>query len=97
MGLKVFMLTGDSEEVAHGVAEELGIDDYFAQVLPDQKAEKIKVLKNQGYNIVAIPLAAGILSSLGIVINPAIGALLMSLSTVIVAVNSQTLRKSDSP
>ncbi len=46
-----------------------------------------------GYNIVAIPLAAGVLFSLGVVINPAIGALLMSFSTVIVAINSQTLRK----
>jgi len=46
-----------------------------------------------GYNIIAIPLAAGVLSKLGVVINPAIGALLMSLSTVIVAINTQTLRK----
>jgi len=45
------------------------------------------------YNIFAIPLAAGILSNFGIVVSPAIGALLMSLSTVIVALNSQTLRK----
>jgi len=48
-----------------------------------------------GYNIIAIPLAAGILASLGVIINPAIGAILMSLSTVIVALNSQTLRKHD--
>ena len=46
-----------------------------------------------GYNIIAIPLAAGILANYGIIISPAIGALLMSLSTVIVAFNSQTLRK----
>ena len=46
-----------------------------------------------GYNIFAIPLAAGVLFNLGIVVSPAIGALLMSLSTVIVAFNSQTLRK----
>jgi Cu2+-exporting ATPase len=45
-----------------------------------------------GYNIFAIPLAAGILTGVGIVINPAVGAILMSLSTIIVAVNSQTLR-----
>jgi Cu2+-exporting ATPase len=164
IGIKVFMMTGDAEEVAAGVAEELGIDNYFAHVLPDEKAEKVKVLKEQGYkvamvgdgindapslvtadvgiaigagtdvaiesadlilvkndpnevtrvvdfsqktyskmvqnlwwaagyNIVAIPLAAGVLYNLGIVINPAIGALLMSFSTVIVAINSQTLRK----
>ena len=158
------MLTGDAEEVAASVSEELGIDDYFAQVLPDQKAEKIKFLKEKGlkvamvgdgindapalvtadvgiaigtgtdvaiesadiilvkndprdvvkvadlsrktyskmvqnlwwaagYNIFAIPLAAGVLYNFGIIVSPAIGALLMSVSTVIVALNSQTLRK----
>ncbi|NOZ59399.1 MAG: HAD-IC family P-type ATPase, partial [Euryarchaeota archaeon] len=46
-----------------------------------------------GYNIFAIPLAAGVLYSYGIVVSPAIGALLMSMSTVIVALNSQTLRR----
>jgi Cu2+-exporting ATPase len=164
LGLKVYMLTGDSEEVAQWVAKELGIDEYFAQVLPDQKAEKIKALKEKGYkvamvgdgindapalvtadvgvaigagtdvaiesadiilvkndprdvskvrdlsqktyskmvqnlwwaagyNIIAIPLAAGVLYNYGIVLPPAVGALVMSLSTVIVALNSQTLRK----
>ena len=164
MGVKVYMLTGDAEEVARWVSKELDIDDYFAQVLPDQKAEKVKLLKEKGYrvamvgdgindapalvtadvgiaigagtdvaiesadiilvkndprdvtkvtdisqktyskmvqnlwwaagyNIFAIPLAAGILYNFGIIVSPAIGALLMSLSTVIVAVNSQTLRK----
>lgn len=163
-GVKVYMLTGDAEAVAKGVSKELGIDDYFAQVLPDQKAEKIKSLKDQryrvamvgdgindapalvtadvgiaigagtdvaiesadiilvkndprdvpkvaelsrktcskmvqnlwwaaGYNIFAIPLAAGILTSLGVIIDPAVGAILMSLSTVLVAINSQTLRR----
>ncbi|MCW4052102.1 MAG: copper-translocating P-type ATPase [Candidatus Bathyarchaeota archaeon] len=163
-GIKVYMLTGDAEEVAKWVSEELDIDEYFAQVLPDQKAEKIKLLKDEGYkvamvgdgindapalvtadvgiaigagtdvaiesadiilvrndpmdvvkvvnlsqktyskmvqnlwwaagyNIFAIPLAAGVLYNLGIVVSPAIGALLMSLSTVIVAINSQTLRR----
>jgi Cu2+-exporting ATPase len=163
-GIKVYMLTGDAEEVAKSVAGELGIDEYFAQVLPDQKAEKIKTLKEQGYrvamvgdgvndapalvtadvgiaigagtdvaiesadiilvkndprdvskvteiskktyskmvqnlwwaagyNIFAIPLAAGILANFGVIIDPAVGAILMSLSTVLVAINSQTLRK----
>jgi Cu2+-exporting ATPase len=163
-GKKVFMLTGDAEEVAAWVSKELDIDEYFAQVLPDQKAEKIKLLKEKGmkvamvgdgindapalvtadvgiaigagtdvaiesadiilvrndprdvvkvadlsgktyskmvqnlwwaagYNIFAIPLAAGLLYNIGIVVSPAIGALLMSISTVIVALNSQTLRK----
>ena len=163
-GIKVYMLTGDAKEVAASVSEELGIDDYFAEVLPDQKAEKIKLLKEKGlkvamvgdgindapalvtadvgiaigagtdvaiesadiilvrndprdvvkvadlsrktyskmvqnlwwaagYNILAIPLAAGVLYNFGIIVSPAIGALLMSISTVIVALNSQTLRK----
>ncbi len=164
MGIKTYMITGDAEAVARSVANELGIDDYFAQVLPDKKAEKIQELKKKGfkvamvgdgindapalaasdvgiaigagtdvaiesadivlvksnpldvtqmiflskrtyakmiqnlwwaagYNIIAIPLAAGILVTYGIIVNPAIGALLMSLSTVIVAINSQTLRR----
>jgi P-type Cu2+ transporter len=163
-GIKVYMLTGDAETVAKGVSKELGIDDYFAQVLPDQKAEKIKSLKAQGYkvamvgdgvndapalvtadvgiaigagtdvaiesadiilvkndprdvpkvaelskktyskmvqnlwwaagyNILAIPLAAGVLVNFGVIVDPAVGAILMSLSTVIVAINSQTLRR----
>jgi P-type Cu2+ transporter len=165
-GVKVYMLTGDSSKVAKSVAKELGIDDFFAQVLPDQKADRIKELQNNGfkvamvgdgindapalvtadvgiaigagtdvavesadiilvrndpktilqlrelskksyskmvqnlwwaagYNIVAIPLAAGVLYGYGVLLPPAVGALFMSLSTVIVAVNSQTLRKYD--
>lgn len=164
MGIKVFMLTGDSEDVAKIVADELGVDGFFAKVLPHQKAEKINVLKERGhrvamvgdgindapalvtsdvgiaigagtdvaiesadivlvrndprdihvlmdvskktyskmlqnlwwaagYNIIAIPLAAGILYNMGILLSPAVGALLMSLSTVIVAVNAKTLAK----
>lgn len=164
MGIKVFMLTGDSEDVARIVADELGVDGFFAKVLPHQKAEKINVLKDRGhkvamvgdgindapalvtsdvgiaigagtdvaiesadivlvrndprdihtlmnvskktyskmiqnlwwaagYNIIAIPLAAGILYNMGILLSPAVGALLMSLSTVIVAINAQTLAK----
>jgi len=159
LGLKAYMLTGDSEEVASWVAKELGIAEYFAQVLPDKKAEKIKLLKEKGfkvamvgdgindapalvtadvgiaigagtdvaiesadiilvrndprdvtkvidiskktyskmvqnlwwaagYNIITIPLAAS-----SVYLNPAIGAVIMSLSTVIVAFNAQTLRK----
>ena len=163
-GVKVYMLTGDSEAVAASVAKELGIDMFFAGVLPDQKAIKISEIQKQGlrvamvgdgindapalatadvgiaigagtdvaiesadiilvknnpqdvpkainfsrrayskmvqnlwwaagYNIFAIPLAAGVFAGLGIVIDPAVGAILMSLSTVLVAVNSQTLRR----
>ena len=157
------MLTGDSNEVAKEVADQLDIDAYFAEVLPSQKAQKITELKAQGfkvamvgdgindapalvtadvgiaigagtdvaiesadivlvknnpedvpkiidfskrtyskmiqnlwwaagYNIFAIPLAAGVFTGLGVVIDPAVGAVLMSLSTILVAVNSQTLR-----
>ena len=164
MRVKVFMLTGDSEEVAKSVAGELAIDDYFAQVLPQEKAEKIKLLRERGYkvamvgdgvndapalatadvgiaigagtdvaiesadlilvkndpadvvkiidlarktfskmvqnlwwaagyNLITIPLAAGLLFKQGIVISPALGAVLMSMSTIIVALNSRTLRR----
>jgi Cu2+-exporting ATPase len=163
MGVEVAMLTGDSEAVAKAVADELGIDRYFAQVLPEDKDKKVQELQKggmevamvgdgvndapaltradvgiaigsgtdvavesagliliksnpldvvkileisrasfrkmkqniwwaAGYNIVAIPLAAGILAPVGFVMPPALGALLMSLSTVIVAINAQTLR-----
>lgn len=164
MGIRCLMLTGDSEAVAKSVAEELGLDDYFAQVLPDQKAAKIKQVKQQGlrvamvgdgvndapalveadlgiaigagtdvaiesadvvlvkndpakvvaimnlsratyrklvqnllwatgYNVLAIPLAAGAAISLGIMLSPAAGAALMSLSTVIVAINARLLKQ----
>ncbi len=163
MGIKVAMLTGDSEEVAKGVGDEIGIDEYFARVLPHEKSEKVKILQERGlkvamvgdgindapaltqadlgvaigagtnvaiesagiilvrndprdivkiiklsrltytkmlqnlfwatgYNVVALPLAAGILYSKGIVLEPALAALFMSLSTVIVAVNALLLR-----
>jgi len=164
MGVRVAMITGDSEDVASGVARELGLDEYFAQVLPEHKAERVKELQSKGlrvamvgdgvndapalaqadvgiaigagtdvaieaadvvlarsdprdatrvvglskasyrkmlqnlawatgYNVVAIPLAAGVLASLGILLAPAVGALLMSASTVVVALNAQLLRR----
>ncbi len=164
MGLEVAMLTGDSQDVAHAVAEELGIDRYFAEVLPEDKDKAIIELQKQGkkvamvgdgvndapalvradvgiaigsgtdvaiesagiilvknnpldvvrvielsrasyrkmiqnlvwasgYNVVALPLAAGVLAPWGILLSPAIGALLMSLSTVVVAINAQLLRR----
>jgi Cu2+-exporting ATPase len=164
MGVEVAMLTGDSEAVAKVVAEELGVDQYFAEVLPEHKDQKVSELQKQGkrvamvgdgvndapaltradvgiaigsgtdvavesagiilvknnpldvvkiielsrasyrkmkenlvwatgYNIVAIPLAAGVLAPFGILLSPAVGALLMSLSTVIVAINAQFLRR----
>jgi len=163
MGVQVAMLTGDSEEVAQAVAAQLGIDQAFAQVLPEHKERKIAELQAQGkrvamvgdgvndapaltradvgiaigsgtdvaiesaglilvqsnpldvvkafalsrasyrkmienlwwaagYNIVALPLAAGVLAPWGVLLSPAVGAVLMSLSTVIVALNAQLLR-----
>ena len=164
MGIKVFMLTGDTEEVAKWVSKEIGIDQYFARVLPHKKQEKIKLLKEKGlrvamvgdgindapalvtsdvgiaigagtdvaiesadiilvrndpgdvveaiklsratykkmvqnlwwaagYNAFAIPLAGGVLAGIGFFLSPAVGAILMSLSTIIVAINAQTLNK----
>nr|WP_257789359.1 heavy metal translocating P-type ATPase [Thermococcus celer] len=163
MGVKAYMLTGDNAKVAKWVAEELGLDGFFAEVLPHQKSEKVQELQNKGlivamvgdgindapaliqadvgiaigagtdvaiesadiilvkndprdvitgihlaratyrkmvqnlawatgYNTFAIPLAAGILYRYGILLSPAAGALLMSLSTVIVAINARFLK-----
>jgi Cu2+-exporting ATPase len=163
-GIEVIMMTGDAEPVARAVAEELGIDTVFAEVLPEQKAAKVKEVQARGkrvamvgdgvndapalltadvgiaigagtdvaveagdvvlvrsdprdvpriialskatyrkmiqnlwwaagYNIVAIPLAAGVLAPWGIVLPPAVGAVLMSASTIIVAINAQLLRR----
>lgn len=163
LGIEAAMITGDSEQVAQAVADELGIKTYFAEVLPENKERKISELQGQGkrvamvgdgvndapalaranvgiaigsgtdvavetagiilvksdpadvlkifelsratyrkmiqnlvwatgYNVVAIPLAAGVLSSIGILLSPALGALLMSVSTVVVALNAQLLR-----
>lgn len=163
MGIHTMMITGDNEKVARWVAEELDLDEYFAEVLPDQKAEKVKEIQARGltvamtgdgvndapalaqadvgiaigagtdvavetadivlvrsnpqdvtaivrlaratykkmvqnlwwaagYNIVAIPIAAGVLIWAGVVLGPAAGAALMSLSTVIVAINARFLR-----
>ncbi len=164
MGVKVGMITGDSEAVAFWVASELKIDEYFAKVMPDKKAQKVKLLQERGlkvamvgdgindapaltqadlgiaigagtnvalesagiilaknnpediakiiklsrytyskmmqnlfwatgYNVVAIPLAAGALAFKGILLSPALGAVFMSLSTVIVAVNAILLKR----
>ncbi len=158
------MITGDNEQVAKAVSDELGLDEYFAGILPDQKLEKVKELQQRGefvamtgdgindapalatadigiavgsgtdvaaetadiilvnsnpldiaslisfgkatyrkmiqnfvwatgYNVIAIPLAAGVLYSAGILISPAAGAVLMSLSTVVVAINAQLLKR----
>jgi Cu2+-exporting ATPase len=68
-----------------------------AQAIGFSKKSYSKMVQNlwwaAGYNVFAIPLAAGLFAGLGIVIDPAVGAILMSLSTVLVAINSQTLRR----
>src|SRR5450830_1217799 len=163
MGIKSIMLTGDSRAAAEWVAKDLGLDDFFAEVLPHEKAAKIqevqkrgltvamvgdgvndapalaqadvgiaigagtdvaietadvilvcddprdvvavvqlsratyrKMLQNlawaTGYNVVAIPLAAGVLAGAGFVMSPALGAVFMSLSTIIVAINARLLK-----
>ncbi|WP_425484308.1 heavy metal translocating P-type ATPase [Halobacillus locisalis] len=162
-GIHSVMLTGDNQKVANWVAEQLDIDEVYAEVLPDHKADKVKEVQSQGrkvamtgdgindapalatadvgiaigsgtdvavetadivlvksnpkdivsivslskntykkmvqnlwwaagYNIFAIPLAAGVLAPIGFVLSPAVGAVLMSLSTVVVAINAKLLK-----
>jgi Cu2+-exporting ATPase len=164
MGLSITMITGDSEEVAQSVAKDLGIDEYFARVRPEEKSEKVKFLQLQGkrvamvgdgvndapaltqadlgiaigagtnvaiesagiilvkndprdipkiielsrltyakmiqnlfwatgYNVLALPIAAGALAVYGIMLQPAVAAVFMSASTVIVAFNAIMLRR----
>ncbi len=166
MGIQCVMLTGDNQQTADYVAGQLGIDQVFAEVLPDEKAAKVKEVQDQGmtvamtgdgvndapalaqadvgiaigagsdvavetgdiilvqnnpedvadvirlskatygkmvqnlfwatgYNVVAIPLAAGVLFTWGVILTPAAGAVLMSLSTVIVAINARFLSMKD--
>lgn len=167
MGIQCMMVTGDATPVARSVAAELGLDDYFAEVLPHQKVEKVREVKARGltvamigdgvndapalvesdlgiaigagtevaiesadvvlvrsdprdvfailalsratyskmiqnllwatgYNAFAIPLAAGVAYPWGILLTPALGAALMSLSTVIVAINAKLLERARS-
>ena len=162
--IKVLMATGDNEITAKAVSDKLGLDGYYAEVLPHQKVEIVKELQSKnefvamtgdgvndapalaqanvgiavgsgtdvaaetadiilvnsnpqdianlilfgkatynkmiqnliwatGYNVVAIPLAAGVLYSSGFVLGPAVGAVFMSLSTIIVAINAQLLKR----
>ncbi|AAC07161.1 heavy metal translocating P-type ATPase [Aquifex aeolicus] len=164
LGKKVVMITGDSEEVAKYVAKELEMDEYFARVLPHEKAQKIKELQDRGYsvamvgdgvndapaliqadvgiaigsgtdiaiesadvilvksdprdvvkviklsqvtvskmlqnlfwavgyNVITLPLATGLGYPWGFVLKPAVGAIFMSASTVIVALNSMLMKK----
>jgi Cu2+-exporting ATPase len=165
-GVKVVMITGDARQVADAVGAELGIDEVFAEVLPEDKDKAVtelqergtsvamvgdgvndapalaradvgiaigagtdvaiesagvvlassdprrvtgvirlsrasyrKMLQNlgwaAGYNVVAIPLAAGVLAWAGLTLSPAVGAILMSASTIVVALNAQLLRRVD--
>ena len=166
MGIKTAMLTGDNEQIAKTVAKKLGVDTYFAQVLPQDKVEKIKELQEEGnvvamvgdgvndaasltqahvgiaigagtdvavesaeivlvkndpldvvkaiklsqktnskmkqnlawaagYNVLAIPIAAGLLYSLGILLRPEWAALLMAASSIIVVLNALLLKKEE--
>jgi Cu2+-exporting ATPase len=166
LAIRVVMITGDARPVAEAVARQLGVDEVFAEVLPEDKDAKVaelqgrglivamvgdgvndapalaradvgiaigagtdvaiesagvvlasddprgvvsviklsqasyrKMLQNlawaAGYNIVAVPLAAGTFAWAGIVLPPAVGAILMSASTIVVAANAQLLRRLD--
>ncbi len=163
MGVRCMMITGDNRRVAQWVAGEIGLDEYFAEVLPDKKAEKVKEVQARGlkvamtgdgvndapalaqadvgiaigagtdvavatadvvlvrsnpldvvsiiklsratykkmvqnlawatgYNVVALPLAAGAAYSVGVLLDPAIGAAFMAASTIIVAINARFLK-----
>ncbi|MDP9886001.1 Cu2+-exporting ATPase [Sinomonas atrocyanea] len=165
-GIRVAMITGDAQQVADAVAKDLGIDEVFAQVLPQDKDRKVAELQGRGlkvamvgdgvndapalaradvgiaigagtdvaiesagvvlagndprsvvsvvelsrasyrkmwqnlvwatgYNLITVPLAAGVLAFAGVVLSPAVGAVLMSLSTIVVALNAQLLRRLD--
>ena len=164
LGVRVAMITGDAGQVAQAVGKELGIEEVFAEVLPEDKDSSVKELQGRGhrvamvgdgvndapalaradvgiaigagtdvaiesagvvlasddpravvdvirlsrasyrkmvqnlawaagYNVVAIPLAAGVLGWAGVTLAPAVGAVLMSLSTIVVALNAQLLRR----
>jgi len=166
MGVDVAMITGDARPVAEAVARDLGIDEVFAEVLPEDKDKAVAELQSRGlrvamvgdgvndapalaradvglaigagtdvaiesagvvlagsdprgvtgvirlsraayrkmienlawaagYNVIAIPLAAGALAWAGLTLSPAVGAVLMSLSTIVVALNAQLLRRVD--
>ncbi|MEX5296649.1 copper-translocating P-type ATPase [Kocuria sp. CPCC 205268] len=165
-GVKVAMITGDARQVAEAVGADLGIDEVFAEVLPQDKDTKVAELQSRGmtvamvgdgvndapalaraevgiaigagtdvamesagvvlagndpravlsmidlsrasytkmiqnlvwatgYNVIAVPLAAGVLAPIGVVLSPAVGAVLMSVSTIVVALNAQLLRRLD--
>ncbi|MDQ3412574.1 MAG: heavy metal translocating P-type ATPase [Chloroflexota bacterium] len=166
LGIRVVMITGDARSVAAAVAADLGVDEVFAEVLPEEKDTAVATLQQRGervamvgdgvndapalaradvgiaigagtdvaiesagvilatsdpravvgiitlsrasyrkmvenlvwaagYNVVAIPLAAGVLAPIGFVLPPAMGAVLMSVSTIVVALNAQFLRRID--
>jgi Cu2+-exporting ATPase len=165
-GVHVVMITGDARPVAEAVARQLGVDEVFAEVLPQDKDSKVAELQSRGlvvamvgdgvndapalaradvgiaigagtdvaiesagvvlasddprgvvsvirlsaasyrkmvqnlawatgYNVISVPLAAGVLAPIGFVLAPAVGAILMSLSTIVVALNAQLLRRVD--
>ncbi len=90
------MLTGENKVTAKCVSDQIGLAEYFAEVLPQDKAAKVKDVQSRGKRVV-IPLAAGVLYACGVRLTPALGAVLMAASTVIVAVNARLLRLKAEP
>ena len=85
-------MTEPEAATAHLIQKEVS-DGVIAPGYTDEALAILKTKKKGGYNIVAIPLAAGVLAAWGILLQPALGAVLMSLSTVVVAINAQLLRR----
>ncbi|MDQ7056177.1 MAG: HAD-IC family P-type ATPase [Persephonella sp.] len=98
MGIKVFMLTGDSEEVAKSVAKQLGIDDYFAQVLPHEKADKVKYLQNKGFKVAMVgdginDAPALVTADVGIAIGAGTDVAIESADIILVKVTLQMFQR----
>jgi Cu2+-exporting ATPase len=95
IGIAIGAGTDVAIETADIVLVKNNLNDVIALIELSRGTYK-KMVQNlwwaAGYNIVAIPLAAGVLSGVGIILSPAMGAVLMSLSTVIVAINAKLLK-----
>lgn len=92
------LITGDAQQVADAVAADLGIDEVFAEVLPEDKDSAVADLQHRGHTVAMVDVndaPALVLAWAGIVLPMAVGAVLMSLSTIVVALNAQLLRRVD--